>query len=273
MKRITAQVKQVFSLPRRLMLFQLIVPNRFWFSGVLALSRVQAAVARMAGRPKCARYEALLVDRWLWELTLRGCFPIKYRVNGAQHLRMPNPGEVGTLYCSFHLPLSSVILRGLLESGVTLQFVIIASHIMNMDGNMDGKGGWIPTGLDEAIKALPPGPATLLRARTVLRNGGSLATMLDRNFDQPLQPQMMRLAARVRARVVLCWVEMDATDILTVTYMTAPHPVPDTDEKVLANLAVLEDQRERIIGRLRGRRWGRQNADDEEPTQGNASIA
>jgi hypothetical protein len=50
---------------------------------------------------------------------------------------------------------------------------------------------------------------------------------------------------------------MDATRNIVVTYKTAPHPVPDTEEKVWENLAALDEQRQRVLASLRGQYWGR----------------
>lgn len=250
-RQIVVPLKKIFSLRRRLKLFQSIVPRRFWFPGVLALGRIQAAIARMAGSSDCARYEASFVDTWLHELSRGGSFPIKYRVTGAEHLLKTESDEAGLLYCSVHLPLAEVMVRGFLDLGVPPDSVIAAPS------NITGEGRWIPAGIAEGVKALPPGPATLLRVRTVLREGGRFAAMLDEDLGQPLKPQMMRLAGRVGARVVLCWAEMDKSGTICVNYEPAPHPIPDNEQKVLANLGVLEDRRQRIIAGLRGSRWGR----------------
>jgi hypothetical protein len=49
---------------------------------------------------------------------------------------------------------------------------------------------------------------------------------------------------------------MDANRTIVVTYRTAPHAIPDTEEKVWANLAVLDHQRQRVLATLRGQYWG-----------------
>jgi hypothetical protein len=56
--------------------------------------------------------------------------------------------------------------------------------------------------------------------------------------------------------VILCWAVMNTNRTIVVTYRTAPHPIPDTEEKVWANLAVLEEQRERVLANLLDQRWG-----------------
>ena len=80
--------------------------------------------------------------------------------------------------------------------------------------------------------------------------------MLDEDVGTPLRPALMQVAGSVRARVVLCWAEMNADRTIVVTYRTPPHSVPDTEEKVWANLAALDQQRQRVLATLRGQYWG-----------------
>jgi hypothetical protein len=255
-QRTITLVKKVLPLRRRALLFRSMVPRRFWFSGVLALGRTHASIARVAGCRECARYESTCVDRWLVELTLLGPFPIKYRVNGAQHLARAAADEAGILYCTVHLPLTPVLMRGCAELGAPPDFVLAAPHNINRDGQ------WVPAGMAEGFKAVPPGPTLLRQVRTVLSEGGTFASMMDADVGTPLKPTLMRLAGSVRARVILCWAVMDATRTIVVTYRTAPHPIPDTEEKVWANLAALEELRQRVLASLRGQYWGLDGAAD-----------
>jgi hypothetical protein len=226
------------------------VPRRFWFRGVLALSHAHATIARMAGGQECARYESSCVDRWLVELTLSGAFPIDYRVEGAEHLIRTAADEGGILCCSVHVPLAPVMMRACVELGAAPDYVIAAPHNINREGR------WLPAGLSEGFKAIAPGSGTLRRARTVLAEGGRFASMLDEDVGTPLRPALMQVAGSVRARVVLCWAEMDASRTIVVTFRTAPHAVPDTEEKVWADLAVLDQQRQRVLATLQGQYWG-----------------
>jgi hypothetical protein len=250
-RRIAAFVKKVVPLRRRALVFQWLVPRRFWFSGVLLLSRCVARIARIAGSRECARYEAFSVDGWLAELTLGGPFPVKYRVDGAQHLVRTADDETGILYCGVHLPLTGVMMRAFLELGAAPDFVLAAPH------NINPNGQWLPAGMTQGLNAVPPGRTLLRRVRTVLSEGGTFASMMDEAVGAPLRPTLMRLAGSVRARIIFSWAVMDASRTVVVTYRPAPHPVPDTEEKVLANLAVLDEQRQRVLASLRGQYWGR----------------
>lgn len=245
-----ASAKQLLTLRRRALLFRSMVPRRCWFRAVLALSQAHATIARMAGAQECARYESSCVDRWLGELTLSGPFPIEYRVEGAEHLVRTAADEAGILCCTVHVPLTSVMMRACVDLGAAPDYVIAAPININRDGR------WLPAGLREGFKAIPPGSGTLRRARTVLAEGGRFTSMLDEDVSLPLRPALMQVAGSVRARVVLCWAEMDPSRTIVVTYRTAPHAIPDTEEKVWANLAVLDQQRQRVLAALRGQYWG-----------------
>lgn len=249
-RRIIDWAKKFISLERRALLFRLLVPRRYWFPGVLVISRASAALLRLAGFQAAARYEASCVDGWLSELTLRGAFPIKYQLIGAEHLARSAADEAGVLYCTVHLPLAAVMMRACMESGASPDLVLAAPH------NIDRNGQWVPAGMATGFNALPPGPSLIRRVRTVLGQGGRFATMADAEMGGPLRPTLMRLAGSVRARVILCWAVMNTDRTIVVTYRTAPHPIPDTEEKVWANLAALQEQRERVLGNLLDPHWG-----------------
>jgi hypothetical protein len=251
-----ASARQLLSLERRALLFRSMLPRRYWFRAVLALSQAHATVARLAGAQECARYESSCVDRWLQVLTPHGSFPVEYRVEGAEHLVRTATDEAGILCCTVHVPLTSVMMRACVDLGAAPDYVIAAPI------NIDRNGRWLPAGLREGFKAIPPGSGTLRRARTVLKEGGRFTSMLDEAVGFPLRPALMQVAGSVRARVVLCWAEMDASRTIVVTFRTAPHAIPDTEEKVWANLAALDQPRQRILASLQGQYWGLDAAHD-----------
>ena len=250
-RRIAALIKKAVPLRRRVGLFKLLVPRRFWFQGVLILSRILATIARLLGFQHCAGYEASTVDGWLSELTLRGPFPVKYRVIGAEHLAKSAADQAGLLHCGVHLPLTAVMMRGFLDSGASPDLLLVAPHNVNPDGK------WMPAGSAVGFNAIAPGPGLLPRVRTLLSEGGRFGSLMDADVGAPLRPTLMRLAGSVRARVILSWAVMDATRTIVVTHQTPPYPIPDTEEKVRANLAVLEELRQRVLASLQGQYWGR----------------
>ena len=249
-RRVAVFLKSSFPLRYRVRLFQSLVPRRFWFPCALALNRCLAAIARLAGCRECARYEAFSVDGWLAELTLGGPFPVRYRVDGAQHLARTDDDKRGILFCGVHIPLTGVVTRALTELGAAPDFVLAAPHNINPSGQS------LPVGMRQGLNALPPGPTLLRQVRRVLSQGGTFASLMDEAVGAPLRPTLMRLAGSVRARIIFSWAVMDASRTVVVICRPAPHPIPDTEEKVRANLAVLDEQRQRVLASLRGQYWG-----------------
>ena len=94
----------------------------------------------------------------------------------------------------------------------------------------------------------------MLRARTTLRARGIVGSLIDEGVQGALSGSLMRLAGRMGTRVILFWSEMDDEGRVLLTYQTAPYPIPDTEEKVIANLAVLEAERMRIFSALASQR-------------------
>lgn len=254
-RAILVLARQWLPLRRRALLFRAVVPRRYWFPAVLMLSRAHGALARLAGSREYASRELSCIDGWLGELTLSGPFAVDYKVVGAEQLRRAPDDQGGILCCMVHLPLTPMTMRACLDLGAAPEYIVAAPHNINQDGR------WLPAGAGEGLKAIAPGPFTLLQARKVLQQGGRLASMLDEDVGTPLRPSLMRLAGSVGARVVFCCAEMDAERNLVVTYRNLLHPIPDTEEKVSANLAAVDEERQRVLARLRG------------PVLGSGSIA
>lgn len=231
-----------FLLPKKhgLRVFQQAVPNRHWFKGVLALSQIKAGIKLIDGSRESARHQALFIESWLHQLTSLRSFPVAYKVQGAEHLLSDEGTEAGVFYCSFHAPFTAIGLRSLFDSGFPPEWVVADSQNINPDGR------WLPAGIQQGVRAFPPYASTLLRARTELRAGKRIAAMADLDVGAPLKPELMRLAGRLNAKVVLCWAEMHQRTIW-VHYESPPYPVPDTERKVLANLEAVDLRRQQVI--------------------------
>jgi hypothetical protein len=104
-------------------------------------------------------------------------------------------------------------------------------------------------GLRERLPALRTQPNVLLRARTVLRSGGSVALLLDADRGAPLSPNILRLAGRLGARVVFWWTELECDGTIHVTFAQPPDPSCRTEAGIAANLAALAGQTRRIMRR------------------------
>lgn len=186
---------------------------------------------------------AMAVEWWLIQLSERGEFPARYQVEGlevvASALR-----EGGTLLCGAHVPHLRLAMRSLIDCGISVGFMVTAAEHISQQGR------WLPTGWPQGVTPVVQGPETLLNVRARLQQGELGAMLLDRNAGGPFYPNGMRLAGRLGMRVVLAWTEHEQDGTFRITFRDAPCPVPDTDEKVSANLAVLDAQRTRILAPL-----------------------
>ncbi len=241
-------LKGMLPMSRRAALLAALLPRRYWFRGVTWICSAQGVLARLGGHPAPGVYTAMAREGYFIELTQHGAFPILYRVIGAEDLRMTEADRGGLLYAGMHLPLMGVSVRALGELGVPPWFAIAAADSISADGR------WRPTGYPKGMPAEPPGAGAMLRARTTLRARGVVGSLIDEGVRGPLSGSLMRLAGRMGARVILFWSELDAHGEVLLTYQTAPHPIPDTEEKVQANLALLERERERIFTALTAQR-------------------
>jgi hypothetical protein len=229
---------------RRVGMVATVVPRALWWHTAIVLSRLQARLPQRDGHTDLLLREGLMRDHWLAEFSKRGAFHVPYRVIGAEHLQPSRTTTQGTIYCGIHIPLFPVSARCWNDLGVSPDFVV------SSPGNINASGKYLPTGCPDGIKAMPPGVGALLHARAVLRAGGTVGSMLDARIGDTLCPQLMRLAVRTGAQVVLFWSELSPDGVVLLTHVMAPHSPADTEEKLQENLAVLAEERTRIYRNL-----------------------
>jgi hypothetical protein len=220
-----------------------LVPRRFWYSSVVRLSWLQGWLSSFESGGEARWKAATALEWWLAELTLRGGFPVRYKVEGLEIWAMAREHPGGVLLCGVHMPYMRLAMRALMEHGVRASFIVTAREHVAPDG------WWMPTGCTKGLHPVLQGPMALMQMRGRLRDGEIGALMMDRDPNGPLYPNGMQLAGRMGALVVLAWTEM-FDGVVTVTYQVAPHPIPYTEEKVKENLAVLNEQRTRILEAL-----------------------
>ena len=224
-----------------------------WFSMAVYLSRMQWGFYRLLWwRPDILLRTSVLLDVYLYELNKLGKFPIPWRAVGAEHLRCRTANITGgvhtggTLYCAAHLPLFSANVRVLDELNAAPTLVIALADAINPEG------GYPLPGTEKSIPALAPSTSTLAKVHRALQSGATVGSMIDAYPGGPLKPQLFRLAGRTGSRVVFLYSELDAERQMKLTIASPPHPVPDTEAKVQANLLAYDKERKRILAHYRG---------------------
>ncbi len=223
------------------------LPTRYWYNSALIVSYLVAGVlcvGRWATKPH--RFEqAILLNRLLaFQTRSRRKYPVPWRwsgdseevVNGATAHRH------GVVYCSAHLPLIKVAVRALMETGRTPTVALAAEP---------GPDQSIPIwGLTERLPVLRVQPDVLLKTRTVLRAGGAIVLLVD-TVQGKYSPNIFRLAAALRARVVFFTAELEQSGCVAVRFFPAPWQACKDTAEISANLHALNREIARISGRDR----------------------
>jgi hypothetical protein len=218
-------------------------PPGDWYDWAVKLTRLQWALCRCAWwRPDIARRNAVFLDLLLLELNESGKFPIRWRVEGREHLGGgQNPGDPPILFCSSHLPFFAVHMYFLRELEVPPALVIA------LEGAIGPNGCYPIPGLQEGVPAVPPGPKSLVRVKRALQNGDSVGSMMDEYAGGPLKPQLLGLVGKVRARPLFLFSELDADGAAKLTIAPLPFPACDSEEAIQANMAAYDRERQRIL--------------------------
>lgn len=216
-----------------------LLPRRLWFRAALRVAALQGRmVARMGGNGALTR--ALMLDHWLRELTLRGHYPLPYRVHGREVLCMPGP----KLYTWTHLPLVEVPLRAIVEqSGVKTSVVADAGKVIEGER-------FAVYGVKQHPEALRVEDQLLLRVRRKLQAGETVCFLADHYLGGALSEVPVRLAARLRVPLVMQWAELAPDQVFDVTFRLAPYPCPENEAEVQGNLRFLRDTNRRVLEEL-----------------------
>ena len=224
-----------------------------WFLTAARLSRLQWGFYRLIWWRRAFLLRPAVVGVvFVYDFKKLGMFPIPWHAVGAEHLRCNTSCVTGgrhrggTLYCAAHLPLFSAHARVLEEMNAAPSLVIALAEAI------DKEGGYPLPGMGKSIPALPPSTSTLVKVHRALRSGATVGSMIDSYPGGPLKPQLFRLAGKTGSRVVFLYSELDAEKRMKFTIALPPHPVPDTEEKVQANLLAYDKERKRILAHYRG---------------------
>ena len=187
--------------------------------------------------------EALMLDNWIRALTFSGEYPIPWVPGDLNILNAP-PSTRGILYCWTHLPLVEMPLRTLLDMGHTLDFIVAdPGKIVNGDE-------FIVPGLKTRVKALSADRRVLIKVRSALAQGKSVACLADAEIFGPLSSQVLQVAGKVGAFVIFQWAERQPDDTLKVNFVPAPYPHCETAEQIEQNLEFLYARNTRTLQEL-----------------------
>jgi lauroyl/myristoyl acyltransferase len=220
----------------------IVLPTRTWYSAAFRISKALGPVFRLR-RDKAREstlHEARLLNRLLALFTRTGrAFPIPVCMRGFEILLEEKSHGRGVVLCSAHLPLIKVALRALIQSGHG-PTAVIAEY----PGADDQVAAW---GLRERTPALRTGPKVLIKVRTLLRSGGTLFLLLDRQLGADYSANVLELVRRTGSRAVFVYAELLPDGQVQVSFRRPPAPDCSGEGAILRNLQVLESDVLRIL--------------------------
>jgi hypothetical protein len=216
--------------------FALLIPARYWYPAVLHLCRLQAFFLRPG-----SVLVAWLMNSWFQQLSaLHRPFPISVRSTGDQVVHQAASNPKGFVICSGHLPLVHCLVKSLADLGHPPTAVVSKEK-----GSTDRK--YPVWGLGRTLPAVLPGRDVLIKVRTILRHGGSVAALVDRGISRPFNLNIFRLIHSVGADVVFATVALQPDGEILVDYFVPPDPSWSTDEAISTNLQALQTGIDRAL--------------------------
>ncbi len=144
-------------------------------------------------------------------------FPIPIKAKGLDVFNKPRPN--GLILCSVHIPLSKVALRHLIEAGLQPSVAIAANP-----GVVDSIAVW---GIREKIPAIRTGSFVLNRAKTILKQQGTVVALVDKELGSEFSPNLFKLAHRVQADIVFFMAELLPNGYVEVSYYESQFAGPE----------------------------------------------
>lgn len=239
------RLAKAFSMQRRARVVAAIVPRRHWFRVAVLMSRWHARITCTFRRNRRGISEAYLREDWLIELSRLGPFPVPIRIHGAELLKPTASDHAGVVMCGTHVPLIMVVMRATILAGCKPELVVADPDNMALENGM-----LYPTGLREGVPTAHPGPAGLLRIKTILRKRGLVVSTLDGHAGGPSRPDLLVLAGRLGARVVIYRPELAPDGVVDVSFHNAVHPFCDSDEAIEANMQAIRQEERELLAQL-----------------------
>jgi hypothetical protein len=153
-------------------------------------------------------------------------FPVPVRAKGFELFAKPRTS--GMVICSVHIPLAKVAMRFLVENGHKPKAAIAGAH-----RGISSVALW---GSTETIPVIPTGPFVLMRAKTLLTDGDTLAVMVDGNFGQDISPNIFLLAQKLNVDVVYLLSELLPDGTIEVSFFESsvkpPLPLEAVDQQI-----------------------------------------
>jgi hypothetical protein len=218
-----------------------IFPESKWYKSAILLSNFFGLFKVLRSKIKSkGLFKAQDLNSFLSLMTRRQrTFPIPYKISGLESF----DEDCGIILCSVHIPSVKVTLRGLIDNHVEISAAIVgtppASNTMSL---------W---GITDKVPIIVKNTYSLIKAKTVLENKGSLVLMVDHTETGLYSPNIMKLCGKLDAKVVFFFAELNAQNVVESYLIEAPFPRCRTAEEINQNLIFLRKKHDEILENYR----------------------
>jgi hypothetical protein len=206
-------------------------PVERWYWDVRFVALLLARAMRLA-RPGVfdPSLEARLMHRFLDVISETGRrYPIPTRVEGLEILQAAAAGHDGFVCCTAHVPLVKLfipVVRKALRPGVEL---VVTVKYANPEGCVDL---WD----DDPLPAIEIGHGVLIQTRSLLRRGGCLLMLADKEQGEYISSNIFRFVGKVKSRIIMGFPHLLDDGTILLQIMEAPGPECRNEAEIRANL-------------------------------------
>jgi len=206
-------------------------PADRWYWDLLAAARTVARAMRKL-RPGMfdPSLEARLMHRFLDILCPGGRrFPVPTRVEGLEILEAAAAGNEGFVCCTAHVPLVKLfipVVRKVLRPGAEL--VVTVKYAQ--------EGGYVDIWNDAPMRAIEIGHGVLLQTRSLLRRGGCLLMLADKEQGEYISSNIFRFVGKVGTKIIMGFPHLLADGTVLLQIVEAPAPYCRNEVEIRANL-------------------------------------
>jgi hypothetical protein len=218
----------------------LLLPASLWYSAAFRTTRILTTLTRPVIGWTPQRTSWLLYG-WLKQfLRYERRFPIPIRSIGGEIIQEARTNPKGMVMVSVHLPLAIFISRTLLELDCPPDAIVASGELL--------KNGMFPIwGTVNEVPGLAADRNVLIKTRSILRRGGSIAAMIDTQVGGSIEVNLLRLLGSVGARLVLALAELQSSGEILVQFYNPPDPFCSSDEGIMKNVEFFEQKIDEIL--------------------------
>ncbi len=206
-------------------------PAERWYWDMLFVARFLARAMRKA-RPGIfdPSLEARLMHRFLDILAVGNRrFPIPTRVEGAEIFAEAAATGEGFVCCTAHVPLVKLFIPEVRKMIGPGREVRVTVKYANADGCIDM---WN----DNPLPAIETGPGVLLQTRSLLRRGGCLLMLADKEQGEFISSNIFRFVGKVKSRVIMGFPYLLPDGYVLLRVVVAPSPECRNEVEIRSNL-------------------------------------